>query len=590
MCIDYRELNKLNVKNRYPFPRIDDLFYQLQGSSVYSKIDLRYGYHQLRLKMRIFQMRRLGLVTVITSSKSKKEYKEHHKLILELFKKEELYAKFSKFEFWLSKLQVKPKSYSASILALPKGTENFVVYCDASHKGLGDVLMQKEKVIAYDSPQLKVHEKNYTTHDLKLGAIVFALKIWRHYLFDTKCTVFTDHKSLQHIFDQNELNIRQCRWLELVCEIHYHPGKANVVADALSWKERIKPLRVPALVMMIVLNLPSQILNAQAETVNRSLLPRFGDLKYLIMNESHKSKYSIHPKSNKMYRDLKQLYWWPNMKVDIATYVRDGFNGETNETLLEGSSLKNYPNAKRYAMRLRDDFGKGWDIHLTLVEFSYNNSYHTSIKVAPFEALYGRKCRSPVCWTEVGDRQLTGLKIIHETTEKIIQIKNRIQAARDRQKSYVDVRCKPLEFQVRDKLILKVLAKVRPVSYRLELLQQLSKVHNTFHVSNMKKCLFEESLVIPLEVFQIDDKLHFIENPVEIMDREVNRLKKVAFQSSRNPLLKAVSMANVDNDIEVEDVVDDHAVLWHQQAVSKAIVDNDIEVEDVVDDHAVLWH
>nr|GFB01216.1 putative reverse transcriptase domain-containing protein [Tanacetum cinerariifolium] len=143
---------------------------------------------------------------------------------------------------------LKLKMCSAHILALPEGAKNFVAYCDASHKGLGAVLMQREKVISYTSRQLKIHEKNYTTHDLELGAVVFALKIWRHYLYETKCIVFIDHKSLQHILDQKELNMRQRRWLELLsdydCEIRYHPGKANVVADSLSRKEQIEPLRV----------------------------------------------------------------------------------------------------------------------------------------------------------------------------------------------------------------------------------------------------------------------------------------------------------------------------------------------------------
>ncbi|GJS71124.1 putative reverse transcriptase domain-containing protein [Tanacetum coccineum] len=223
----------------------------------------------------------------------------------------------------------------------------------------------REKVISYASRQLKIHEKNYTTHDLELGAVVFALKIWRHYLYGTKCTVFTDHKSLQHILDQKELNMRQRRWLELLsdydCDIRYHPGKANVVADALSRKEREPPLRVRALVMTISLDLPKQILNAQTEARKpeniknedvggmlienakfpeairtekleprtdgtlclngRSWLPCYGDLRTVIMHESHKSKYSIHPGSEKMYQDVKKLYWWPNMKADIATYV-----------------------------------------------------------------------------------------------------------------------------------------------------------------------------------------------------------------------------------------------------------------------------
>ncbi|GJU54055.1 putative reverse transcriptase domain-containing protein [Tanacetum coccineum] len=152
------------------------------------------------------------------------------------------------------------KLSSAPILALPEGSENFVVYCDASRKGLDAVLMKKEKVIANASRQLKIHEKNYTTHDLELGVVVFALKMWRHYLYGTKCVMFTDHKSLQHILDQKELNMRQRRWLELSsdydCEIRYHPGKANVVADALSRKERNKPLRVRALVLTTGLKLP----------------------------------------------------------------------------------------------------------------------------------------------------------------------------------------------------------------------------------------------------------------------------------------------------------------------------------------------
>ncbi|GJU32533.1 putative reverse transcriptase domain-containing protein [Tanacetum coccineum] len=323
MCIDYRELNKLTVKNRYPLPRIDDLFDQLQGSSVYSKIDLRSGYHQLRVRDEDipktafrtryghyeFQVMPFGLTNapavfmdlmnrvckpyldkfvivfiddILIYSRNKEEHANHLRIILELLKKEKLYAKFSKCDFWIHIVQflghlidsqglhVDPakieavknwtspttpteihqflglagyyqRFIEAPILALPEGNDDFVVYCDASHQGLGAVLMQREKVIAYASRQLKPHEENYTTHDLELGAVVFALKIWRHYLYGTKCIVFTDHKSLQHILDQKELNMRQRRWLELLadydCEIRYHLGKANVVADALSQKE-----------------------------------------------------------------------------------------------------------------------------------------------------------------------------------------------------------------------------------------------------------------------------------------------------------------------------------------------------------------
>ncbi|GJZ39946.1 putative reverse transcriptase domain-containing protein [Tanacetum coccineum] len=434
--------------------------------------------------------------TVRDFQESEEEHAEHLKLILELLKKEELYAKFSKCEFWLSKISkpmmkltqksvkfewtekaeaafqlLKVKLCSAPILTLPEGSENFMVYCDASHKGLGAVLMQKEKVIAYASRQLKIHKKNYTTHNLELGAMVEARK-----------------------------------------EENYG------TKDLGGMIKKLEPRADGTLCLR-----------------NRSLIPCFGDLRTLIMHYSHKSKYSIHPGSDKMYQDLKKLYWWQNMKAEIAIYVSkcltyakvkpecqkpsglgvqpvipvwkweniimdfvtklpktstrqdaiwvivdrltksahflpmketDSMEKLMRQYLKEVVSRHGMPTdgqSERTIQTLEDmmlacviDFGKGWDRHIPLVEFSYNNSYHTSIKAAPFEALYGRKSQSLDCWAEVGDAQLTGLEIIHETTEKIIQIKKRIQAARDRQKSYADRRRKPLKFQAGDKVMLKV--------------------------------------------------------------------------------------------------------------------------------------
>ncbi|GJU70904.1 putative reverse transcriptase domain-containing protein, partial [Tanacetum coccineum] len=361
MCIDYQELNKLTVKNRYPLLRIDDLFDQLQGSSVYSKIDLSQGIHVDPAK--------IESIKDWASPKTPTEIRQflglagYYQRFIEGFLKvaksmTKLTHKKVSFE-WGDKQEATFQTLKDKLCSTPILAENFIVYCDASHKGLGVVLMQNKKVIDYASRQWKTHEKNYTTHDLELGAVVFALKIWRHYLYETKCTVFTDHKGLQHILDQKELNMRQRCWLELLsdydCEIRYRPGKANVVTNALSRKEHIKPLRVRVLVMTIGLDLPRQNLEAQIEAMklknieaedlggmirkdlskeklepradeilclnNKSWLPCYGDLRTLIMHESHKSKYFVHPGSDKMYHDMKKLYWWPNMKADIATYV-----------------------------------------------------------------------------------------------------------------------------------------------------------------------------------------------------------------------------------------------------------------------------
>nr|GEU30758.1 putative reverse transcriptase domain-containing protein [Tanacetum cinerariifolium] len=395
----------------------------------------------------------------------------------------------------------------------------------ASPKTLTEIrqfLGLKERVIAYAFRQLKIYKKNYITDDLELGAVVFAIKMWRHYLYGTK-------------YAQNEAKKEENYRTKDLCGMI---KKLDSRADGT-----------------LCLN-------------GRSWIPNLGNLRGVIMHESHKSKYSIHPGSDKMYQDLKKLYWWPNMKAKISTYVgkcltcakvKAEYQNPSGLliyiTILESlnkalgtqldMSMTYHPQtdgqSERTIQTLKDmlracviDFGKGWDRHIPLVEFSYNKNYHTSIKAAPFEALYGHKCRSPICWAEVGDAQLTGPEIIHETTKKIFQIKKRIQAARDTQKNLADRNHKPMEFQV--------LAKVGTVAYRLELPDQLSRVHSTFHVSNLKKCYADEPLAISFDEIQIDDKLNFIEEPVKNMDREVKQLKqifisivKVRWNSRRGP-------------------------------------------------------
>ncbi|GJV09492.1 putative reverse transcriptase domain-containing protein [Tanacetum coccineum] len=462
---------------------------------------------------------------------------------------------------------LKQKLCSAPILALPEGSENFMVYCDASHKGLGALLMQKEKVIAYASRHLKIHEKNYTTHDLELGAVVFALKMWRHYLYGTKYVVFTNHKSLQHILDQKELNMRQRRWLELLsdydCELRYHPGKANVVADTIlnaqvkARKEEnfeaeylcgmIKNLEPRANGTLCLKNRIWKWENITMDFVMKlPKTPSGQDTIWVIVDRLTKSAHFLPMKET------------DSMEKLTRQYLKEVVSRHGVPVLIISDRDSKF--TSHFWKSLNEALGTQLDMSTAYHPQTDGQSERTiqTIKAAPFEALYGRKCRSPICWAEVGDAQLTGPEIVRETTEKIIQIKHRIQDSRDRQKSYADKIRKLLEFQAGDKVMLKVspwkgvirfgkrgklnlryigpfkiLAKVGTVAYRLELPEKLSRVHNTFHVSDLKKCLSDEPLAILLDEIHVDEKLNFIEEPIEIMDREVKHLKQ-----SRIPIVK----------------------------------------------------
>ncbi|GJZ44719.1 putative reverse transcriptase domain-containing protein, partial [Tanacetum coccineum] len=430
MCIDYRELNKLTIKNRYPLPRIDDLFDQLQGSRT------RYRHFE-------FIVMPFGLTNAPTS---KEEHEVHLKLILELLKKEKLFGKFSKCELWLQEVHFL----------------SHVVNSEAA-------------------------EDNLSNYDY---------------------------------------------------EIRYHPRKANVVADALSRKERLKPRRARAMSMTIHSSIKSRILEAQSEASKN--VPVYDNLRTLIMNEAHTTRYSVHPGADKITSEtlgitstappensrmehentpmdfisklprtssghdsiwvivdrltklahflairedykierLARLYineivarhgvpvsiisdrdsyftsrFWQSLQKALGTRLdlSTAYHPET-----DGQSERTIQTLEDMLRACAIDFGGNWDTHLPLVEFSYNNSYHSSVKCAPFEALYGRKCRTPIAWAEVGESKLFGPEIIQETTDKIVQIKERLKTARDRQKSYADNRRKPLEFSVGDKVLLKV--------------------------------------------------------------------------------------------------------------------------------------
>ncbi|GKD14921.1 putative reverse transcriptase domain-containing protein [Tanacetum coccineum] len=459
------------------------------------------------------------------------------------------------------------------------------------------ILTQKCKTFDWGEEQenLKIYEKNFTTYDLKLGAIVFALKIWRHYLYGTKSVIYMDHKSLQHIFSQKELNIRQRRWIELFsdydCEIRYRPGKSNVVTDALSRKERLKPKRVRAVNMTLQSSIKDRILAAQKEVVDE-----YGDVRTLILDEAHKSKYSVYPGADKMYYDLrdrtssghdiiwvivdrliKYAHFLPmheDHKIDRLARLYLNEIVARHGVPISIISDRDSRFTSRYWQLMQEALGTRLDMSTAYhpqtdgqIEFLCNNSYHSTVRCAPFEAFYGRKCCSPIMWAEVGEGQLIEPELVQETTEKISHIKDTLKAVLDRQKSYADKRRKPLEFSVGDYVLLKVahwkgvvrfgkkwklaprfvgpfeiIEKVGPVAYMLDLPEELDGVHDTFHVSNLKKCFADPTLQVPLDEIQIDAKLNFVEDPVEILEKESKKLKrsriaivKVRWNSKRGP-------------------------------------------------------
>ncbi|GKB43817.1 reverse transcriptase domain-containing protein [Tanacetum coccineum] len=326
---------------------------------------------------------------------------------------------------------------------------DFVVYCDASHQGLGIVLMQRQKVIAYASRQLKTHEKNYTTHDLELGTVVFALRIRRNYLYDTKCRVYTDHKSLQHILDQKERNMRQYT----ATYINKCLTCSKVKAECQKPSRLLQQLEIPVWKWE---RIAMDFFTKLAKT------PSGYDIIWVTVDRLTKSAhfipiretYSMH-KLTKLY--IKEIVSRHSVLVSIISDRDSKFISNFWQSLQKafGTQLdmstayhpQTNSQSERTIQTLEDmlraciiDFGKSWDDHLLLVKISYSNSYHSSLKSSPFEALYGQKCRSLVCWSEVGDVQLTGPEIVQQTTKNIIQIRNRLQAVRDRQKSYADTR------------------------------------------------------------------------------------------------------------------------------------------------------
>ncbi|TYK06676.1 pol protein [Cucumis melo var. makuwa] len=746
-------MNKVTVKKCYPLPRIDDLFNQFQGATVFSKIDLRSGYHQLRIKdsdiPKIAFRSRYGhyefivmsfgftnapavfmdlmngvfkdfldtfvivfIDDILIYSKTEAEHEEHLHQVLETLRANKLYAKFSKCEFWLKKVtflghvvssegvsvdpakieaitswprpsivskirsflslagyykrfvedfsriaspltrltrkrtpfiwspscessfqKLKQKLVSAPVLIVPDGSGSFVIYSDASKKGFGCVLMQQGRVVAYGSCQLKSHEQNYPTLDLELAAVVFALKIWRHYLYGEKIQIFTDHKSLKYFFTQKELNMRQRRWLELVkdydCEILYHPGilreprlQSQYGKLPHSWLLSGQPtLRQRIIVAQLndhyLVEKRHLVEAGQGEDFSissddgltfdgRLCVLEDSAVKAELLIEVHSSSFTMHPGSTKMYQDLRRVYWWRNMKREVADFVSrclvckqvkafkqkpvglwqplsvpgwkwesvltksvDFIPGKSTYTarlqLALGTRLDFstafHPQTDGQTERLNQiledmlracvlEFSRSWDSHLHLMEFAYNNSYQATIGMAPFEALYGRCCRSSICVGEVSEQRLVGPELVQTTNAAIQKIKAHILTAQSRQKSYADVRRKDLEFDVGDMVFPKVapmkdvlrfekkaklsprfvgpfeiLERIGPLAYRLAFPPSFSAVYDVFHVSMLRKYVTDPMHVVDYEPLQINENLSYEEQPIEVLAREVKVLR-----------------------------------------------------------------
>ncbi|GJT70994.1 putative reverse transcriptase domain-containing protein [Tanacetum coccineum] len=483
---------------------------------------------------------------ILIYSNTKEDREVHLKLVLEMLKKERLYAKFSKCKFWLQEV-------------------HFLGHV-VNHNG-----------IHVDPSKIE------------------AIKNWK------APTTSSEIRSFLGL-----------------------AGEANIVADALSRKKRVKPKHVRAMAMIIQSGVKRMILATQSEAFKQENTPAerlhgldqqmerkedeslyfmdhiwvslVGGVRTMIMDEAHKTRYYVHPGADKMYHDLRDMYWWSCMKRDIATsksghttiwvvvdrltkstnflVTREDYSMEKLERLYIGEivarhgvhvsiisdrdgqftshfwrtlqkdlgtrldiSTAHHPQtdgqSERTIHTLEDMlrvcviyFGGSWDVHLPLAEFPYNNSYHSIIRYAPFEALYGRKCRSPVLWAKIRESKLIRPELMQETIDKVVLIKEKLKVARDRQKSYADNRRKPLEFEIGDRVLLKVSPWKGVIRFGKKGKLAPSSVHDTFHVSNLKKCLADANLHMPLDEIKIEKTLHFVEEPVEIMDREVKSLKR----------------------------------------------------------------
>ncbi|KAA0038172.1 ty3-gypsy retrotransposon protein [Cucumis melo var. makuwa] len=554
LCIDYR-----------PLPRIDNLFDQLQGATVFSKIDLRSGYHQLRIKdsdiPKTVLRSRYGHYEIIVMSFGltnapaiEVEHDEYLHKVLKTLRVNKLYTKFSKCEFWLKKVSFlghvissegvsvdsakievvtsysRPSTVSKVrsflglvVLIVPDGSGSFVIYSDASKKGLGYVLMQQGKVVTYASRQLKSHEQNYPTHDLELAAVIFVLKIWRHYLYGEKIQIFTDHKSLKYFFTQKELNMRQRRWLKLVkdydCEILYHPGKANVVVDALNKKvshsAALITKQAPLLkdferdeIAASVGEVTSQLaqLSVQLTLRQRIIVAQLNDpylVEKLRLTEARQvEEFSISSDSGLMFE--RRLCVPTNSAIKTELLI-EAHNSSFSMHL---GSTKMYPNMKRVYWLTKS-------AHFILGKSTYTASKWGQLYMIEIVKLHG----VPVSIVSDKDARFTlkfwkGLQLALDNTEKIEEFDVG---------DMVFLKVAPmkgvLRFEKKGKLSpcfvgsFEILERCGPVAYRLALPPAFSAVHDVLHVSMLRKYVADPTHVVNFEPLQINENLSYEEQP-----------------------------------------------------------------------------
>ncbi|GJY88223.1 putative reverse transcriptase domain-containing protein [Tanacetum coccineum] len=481
MCIEYRELHKLTTKNLL---RIDDLFDWLQVSRYFSKIDIRSGYHQLRV---------------------------HGEDILKTaFRTPYGHFKFAVMPFGLTNA---PSIFMdlKNRVCKPYLDKFFILFID-------DILIyskSKEDHQVYLKLVLEMLKKE------KLGKVENAtaeMLCGLNQLMERKeCGVKAEHQRPSGLLQQPE--IPDWKWDNITMDfITKLPRTKNghdtiwVIVDRLTKSAHFLVIR------------EDYSMEKMARLYIDEIVARHGVPVSIISDRDGRF-------TSRFWQTLQKAL---GTRLDMSTTYHPQMDGQSEHTI---QTLEDMLRACVI------DFGGSWDVHLPLAEFSYNNSYHSSIRCAPFEALYGRKCRSPVLWAEIGESRLIGPELVQETTDKVVLIKEKLKAARDRQKSYADNRRKPLEFEVGDQVLLKVspwkgvirfgkkgklapryvgpfeiLERVGPVAYRLRLPEELSSVHDTFHVSNLKKCLADANLHVPLDEIKVDKTLRFVKEPVEIME------------------------------------------------------------------------